>query len=675
MSVPNFVNINNKIIPIQDWSFTLFQLCDSLGIKIPRFCYHERLSIAGNCRMCMVEVATSLKPVVACATSLTRGMVVLTNSSLAKRARENVLEFLLINHPLDCPICDQGGECDLQDQAVAYGSDKGRFLEVKRSVEDKEFGPIIKTVMTRCIHCTRCVRFFEEIAGTPFLGTMGRGKDTEISSYVSVGVLSSNISGNVIDLCPVGALTSKPHAFMYRPWELTSIETIDTSDSLGSSIRVDLKGAEIVRILPKRNDVVNADWISDTTRYSYEGLKQNRLSLPMHRDILSGIFISSSWSSFYASFINSYFSSFTDADTRSVVFSLGSNLDLFTVFLVQFFSKFYPTSFVVSDTYCTTSLFDLRQGYLMAPSFYTLEASDLLVISNLNLATSLPVVQARLKKSSASILYFGLFSNLTVEHYHLGLTRFASSLLYRGKSIFSSFIVQAKAPFNLSDGSFLLASTVPILNKFYNCSVLSTFTDIHSSEIGLSLMSNSVFSKKISLCYSIASSNVFPDSSFDSNVFSIYQGSNAVSCKTQLVTGLSNSWYLPSCSSFEHRGVYLNLLGYLQLTRKCTTKIGLSLSNSDILVNLFIRLASLHPMYSTLRRFTVSLFYSFFFDCIIISLKDIYTVHYVATSFNKFFVSTIYSSALSDTTAVEVPYIKLSSTLTSVRSLHTYSTF
>ena len=216
--MPDVVLINKKKISISDWSFTVFQLCDSLGVKIPRFCYHEKLSIAGNCRMCMVEIESSLKPIISCATSLTKGMSIITNSKLVKKAREGILEFLLINHPLDCPICDQGGECDLQDQSIVYGADKGRFSELKRSVEDKYFGPIIKTVMTRCIHCTRCVRFFEEIAGTPFLGTMGRGKETEISTYLMTSLGSSSISGNVIDLCPVGALTSKPHAFLSRPW-------------------------------------------------------------------------------------------------------------------------------------------------------------------------------------------------------------------------------------------------------------------------------------------------------------------------------------------------------------------------------------------------------------------------------------------------------------------------
>lgn len=216
----NCVHINGKSVFVPDWSWTVFQLCDSLDIKIPRFCYHEKLSIAGNCRMCMVEIASSLKPVVSCATSLADDMFIKTDSLMVKKAREGVLEFLLINHPLDCPICDQGGECDLQDQTMIYGSDKGRFSEVKRSVEDKDFGPIVKTVMTRCIHCTRCVRFFEEIAGNPVLGTMGRGRDTEISTYLMSTVLNSDISGNVVDLCPVGALTSKPYTYKGRGWKI-----------------------------------------------------------------------------------------------------------------------------------------------------------------------------------------------------------------------------------------------------------------------------------------------------------------------------------------------------------------------------------------------------------------------------------------------------------------------
>lgn len=679
MPVSNFVTINGKKIPIQDWSFTLFQLCDSLGIKIPRFCYHERLSIAGNCRMCMVEVGNSLKPVVACATSLIKGMTVYTNSFLAKRARENVLEFLLINHPLDCPICDQGGECDLQDQAIAYGSDKGRFSEVKRSVEDKSFGPIVKTVMTRCIHCTRCVRFFEEISGTPFLGTMGRGKDTEISSYVTLSMLNSNISGNVVDLCPVGALTSKPHAFMYRPWELTSVETIDTTDSLGSSIRVDLKGAEIVRILPKRNDVINSDWISDVTRYGYEGLKKNRLSLPMLRDSSTGVFASSSWSAFYSAFMLHYSSIFSTGVVPGITFCLGTNLDLFTVYLVHFFSKFFNASSVTTDTGLATSLMEFRPGYLLQSSFYAIEASDLVVVYNVDLVNALPVVQARLKKVHAPFLYFGLSNKLTIDHVHVGLTLASISTFYRGKNILSVNSVHVKKPYFLSNGQFLFNTTTKIsaLNKFSSFSILPTFTDIHANEVGLSISTENMVSMSPSFYYALSASTIIADSVLSSSIFSIYQGSNAHSLKTQIIPGLTNSWYIPSCSVFETRSLYLNLLGYLQITRKCTTKLGLSLSNFDILLNLFIRLSNVHPMYCLSTNFTSLTFYSFFLDFIVVSLVDTTMVHYAATSIRTYLaMDSYYSNAISGIFSITEPtYITASSTIGSVRSLRSYSTF
>jgi NADH dehydrogenase (ubiquinone) Fe-S protein 1 len=249
---------------------TVLHACDAAGIDVPRFCYHQRLSIAGNCRMCLVEVTKSPKPVASCAMPAMPGMEIKTTTELVKRAREGVMEFLLANHPLDCPICDQGGECDLQDQSMIYGSDRSRFTEMKRGVEDKELGPLVKTVMTRCIHCTRCVRFAKEVAGVEDLGTTGRGRDTEIGTYVSK-LFNSELSGNVIDLCPVGALTSKPYAFTARPWELKMTESFDVSDALGSAIRVDTKGTEVMRITPRLNEEVNEEWISDKARFQYDG--------------------------------------------------------------------------------------------------------------------------------------------------------------------------------------------------------------------------------------------------------------------------------------------------------------------------------------------------------------------------------------------------------------------
>ena len=241
------------------------------------------LLIAGNCRMCLVEIEKSPKPQASCAIPVMPGMKIFTDTPLVKKAREGVLEFLLLNHPLDCPICDQGGECDLQDQAMVFGSDRSRFFERKRGVEDKNLGPLVKTIMTRCIHCTRCVRFATEVAGVEVLGTTSRGIDTEIGTYVEK-MFDSELSGNIIDLCPVGALTSKPYAFTSRPWELRLTESVDVMDSVGSNIRVDTRGTEIMRIIPRLNEEINEEWISDKTRFSYDGLKRQRLTKPMIRD-------------------------------------------------------------------------------------------------------------------------------------------------------------------------------------------------------------------------------------------------------------------------------------------------------------------------------------------------------------------------------------------------------
>jgi NADH-quinone oxidoreductase subunit G len=261
---------------------TILQACEHAGIEVAHFCYHERLAIAGNCRMCLVEVEKSPKPIASCAMPATDGMVVHTKSPKAIKAQKGVMEFLLINHPLDCPICDQGGECDLQDQAMAYGFDRSRFEENKRAVHDKDFGPLVKTSMNRCIHCTRCIRFLTEIAGVEELGATGRGEDMEISTYIE-RALSSELSANIIDLCPVGALTSKPYAFVARPWELRKTESIDVLDAVGSNIRIDSRGSQVLRVLPRLNETVNEEWISDKTRFAIDGLVRRRLDRPYIR--------------------------------------------------------------------------------------------------------------------------------------------------------------------------------------------------------------------------------------------------------------------------------------------------------------------------------------------------------------------------------------------------------
>jgi NADH-quinone oxidoreductase subunit G len=275
------LTIDGKEVTVEAGT-TVLQACEEIGIEVPRFCYHERLSIAGNCRMCLVDMERSPKPIASCAMPAGDGMVIHTNTERVKKAREGVMEFLLINHPLDCPICDQGGECDLQDQAMAFGRGANRFDENKRAVEDKHMGPLISTTMTRCIHCMRCVRFSEEVAGVDDMGALWRGEHTEVTTYLEKS-LDSEMSGNVIDLCPVGALTSKPYAFTARSWELKHTESIDVMDAVGSNISVDTRGAAVMRILPRLNEDVNEEWISDKTRFVYDGLRKRRLDRPYVR--------------------------------------------------------------------------------------------------------------------------------------------------------------------------------------------------------------------------------------------------------------------------------------------------------------------------------------------------------------------------------------------------------
>ncbi|WP_135466452.1 NADH-quinone oxidoreductase subunit NuoG [Crenalkalicoccus roseus] len=272
---------------------SVLQACEAAGKEIPRFCYHERLSVAGNCRMCLVEVERAPKPVASCAYPVADGMKVFTDSPMVRNARRGVMEFLLINHPLDCPICDQGGECDLQDQAFAYGMDHSRFREAKRVVKDKYVGPLIKTIMTRCIHCTRCIRFITEVAGVPELGATGRGEAMEVGTYVEKAI-TSELSGNLIDICPVGALTSRPYAFIARPWELRKTDSIDVLDAVGANIRVDTRAGEVLRILPRINDEVNEEWLADRGRFAFDGLKRRRLDRPwVRRD---GRLVPATWS-------------------------------------------------------------------------------------------------------------------------------------------------------------------------------------------------------------------------------------------------------------------------------------------------------------------------------------------------------------------------------------------
>ncbi|KAL5995553.1 hypothetical protein ACLOJK_025616 [Asimina triloba] len=354
--------------------FTVLQACEVAGVDIPRFCYHSRLSIAGNCRMCLVEVEKSPKPVASCAMPALPGMKIKTDTPLAKKAREGVMEFLLMNHPLDCPICDQGGECDLQDQSMAFGSDRGRFTEMKRSVVDKDLGPLVKTVMTRCIQCTRCVRFATEVAGVQDLGMLGRGSGEEIGTYVGK-LMTSELSGNVIDICPVGALTSKPFAFKARNWEMKGTETIDVTDAVGSNIRIDSRGPEVMRIIPRLNEDINEEWISDKTRFCYDGLKRQRLNDPMIRGP-DGRFKTVSWRdalAIVAEVVNS-------VKPEEIVGIAGKLSDAESMMALKDFLNKMGSNNMMCEGNGEHSQADFRSSYLLNTTIAGFEKADLFLL-------------------------------------------------------------------------------------------------------------------------------------------------------------------------------------------------------------------------------------------------------------------------------------------------------
>jgi len=371
---------------------TVLQACELAGVEIPRFCYHERLSVAGNCRMCLVEIAPGPpKPQASCALPAGEGMTVKTNTPMVKKAREGVMEFLLINHPLDCPICDQGGECDLQDQAVAYGGGLSRFHENKRAVPDKELGPLVKTEMTRCIHCTRCIRFATEVAGVEELGATGRGETMEVGTYVEKA-LTSELSANIVDLCPVGALTSKPYEFNARPWELTRTESVDVLDAVGSNIRIDSRGSEVLRVLPVLNENVNEEWISDKTRYACDGLKRQRLDTPYVKK--NGSLQAVDWNEAFAVIA----SRLKGADGKKVAAIVGDLADCEAITAL----KDLMISLGSPHLDCRQDGAKLdgvtRAAYLFNTSIAGIESADACLLIGTNPRWEAPIINARLRK-------------------------------------------------------------------------------------------------------------------------------------------------------------------------------------------------------------------------------------------------------------------------------------
>ncbi len=386
------VKVNNTDIEVEE-GLTVLQACEQAGVEIPRFCYHEKLSIAGNCRMCLVEIEKSPKPVASCAMPVSDGMNIKTNTSLVEKARKGVMEFLLVNHPLDCPVCDQGGECDLQDQSMFYGVDKSRYKENKRQVPEKYMGPLIKTQMTRCIHCTRCIRFATEVAGVTELGAIGRGEDMEITTYLEKS-MQSELSANVIDLCPVGALTSKPYVFEARPWELKKTETIDVMDAVGSNIRVDTYGWEVKRVLPRINEDINEEWISDKTRYACDGIKNQRLDTPYVKN--DGKFKKVSWN--HA--LNYIAEKIKKSLPEKIAGITGDLTNMETLYIVKdFFNKTIKSKNLESrvDNYYVNN--KDRKNYIFNSTINGIEDSDLIVLVGANPRYEATILNARIRKA------------------------------------------------------------------------------------------------------------------------------------------------------------------------------------------------------------------------------------------------------------------------------------
>jgi NADH dehydrogenase (ubiquinone) Fe-S protein 1 len=593
----NALFINDKKIRLEDrcYNSTILKFCDFIGVGVPRFCFHDRLFIAGNCRMCMVEIKSSFKPVIACSTTLVRGMHIYTTSFFVKKARENVMEFLLINHPLDCPICDQGGECDLQDQAIIFGSDRGRFKEVKRSVLDFFMGPVVKTIMTRCIHCTRCIRFNEEIVGNTILGRLGRGDSTEIGTYITKPFIDE-LSGNIVDVCPVGALTSKSYAFKARPWELKNLESIDIFDSLGSNIRIDIKGNEIVRILPKRHDYLNEEWITDKVRFSFEGLKNNRILFPMYRDKAATDFLLQSCSfsfifNYLVNSINNIFNFYDDGESRSIVRVELSNY--FTSAQDYFYiSSFFSVLGIDNINYFSNALnnnIDFRYNYLVNSSLRVFTYYESYLLDNINLKTVNPLINSRLKYrklrkgNNVNVSYIGKNISLNYDYNHISNSYFTLFFILEGKHFYSSRLFKDLNIVNNLNSNYNNLNLYNYLKQFkvdvQFTTILNSSSDVTVSDLGHSNPS-SYYSENSDIIY-LYNTEYLNNSQllrYMKTKELIFHGTNISEEIKKYISVL-----IPSTSFFETNASFSNCIGISQNSNKVLTKLNNFYSVSDLI--------------------------------------------------------------------------------------------
>ncbi|MDA7837848.1 NADH-quinone oxidoreductase subunit NuoG [Candidatus Pelagibacter sp.] len=575
------LKVNNIEVEVED-GLTVLQACEKAGVEIPRFCYHEKLSIAGNCRMCLVEMEKSPKPVASCAMPAAEGMNIKTNTEFVEKARKGVMEFLLANHPLDCPVCDQGGECDLQDQSMFYGVDKSRFKENKRQVPEKNMGPLIKTQMTRCIHCTRCVRFATEIAGVPEIGAIGRGEDMQITTYLEQS-MQSELSANVVDLCPVGALTSKPYVFEARPWELKKTESIDVMDAIGSNIRVDTYGWEVKRILPRINEDINEEWISDKTRHACDGLSNQRLDTPYIK--YNGKFEKASWSEVF----NIIKSKFKNTDKEKICGLTGDLVNMETLYIFkELFNKTLGSQNIESRDNHTYLNPEKRENYLFNSSINGIEEADFIFLLGSNPRFEATILNARIRKSylqnKTKIISLNEMGDLTFPYKSLDGNTETVKKIIEGKHEVSDLIKQAKKPMIIMGQSVLKSKSSKYIfesikqfleenNKISinwnalnviseNASTVGAFDlGLYKTTNGDNEVLNDLKAHKFEIVYLLGLDTI----NFEKrNEFVIYQGSHGD--KGAEMADI----ILPGATYTEQNGYFTNLEGKLQKAYKAS---------------------------------------------------------------------------------------------------------
>ncbi|KAK5660891.1 hypothetical protein OQA88_12264 [Cercophora sp. LCS_1] len=589
------LTIDGKKVSIEAGS-ALIQACEKAGVTIPRYCYHEKLMIAGNCRMCLVEVERAPKPVASCAWPVQAGMVVKTNSPLTHKAREGVMEFLLANHPLDCPICDQGGECDLQDQSMRYGADRGRFHEIggKRAVEDKNMGPLIKTSMNRCIQCTRCVRFANDVAGAPELGSTGRGNDLQIGTYLEKN-LDSELSGNVIDLCPVGALTSKPYAFRARPWELKRTESIDVHDALGSSIRVDSRGLEVMRVLPRLNDDVNEEWINDKTRFACDGLKTQRLTIPLVRR--EGKFEPATWEQALTEIGHAYQTLAPKGDEFKVIAGPLTEVESL-VAMKDLANKLGSENLALDQPGGSQPIahgVDVRSNYLFNSKIWGIESADVILLVGTNPRHEAAVLNARIRKqwlrSDLEVAAVGEAWDSTFEFEHLGTDYAALKKALAGdfgkklQSAKNPMIIvgsgvtdhpDAKAFYELV-GGFVEKNANFQTEEWNGYNVLQRAASrVGAFEVGFVVPSTAVAETKPKFVW-LLGADEFNPADIPKDAFIVYQGHHGD--KGAEIADI----VLPGAAYTEKAGTYVNTEGRVQTTRAATSLPGASRTDWKII--------------------------------------------------------------------------------------------